>query len=687
MKPFNLLATLVTLPALFAGGAIQTNDVPFAAAALGCPVVHDGYLYITADSFSGGGLAVFDLSDPASPTFAAGIRTAGPASAAPAFLGDTTYVPTEAGIEVFDITRPEEPAHVRLLTPHAPRSSEADLIVVGERLVARQRDNIRLYDLSDPFSPFPTDTAPLWARGAKPASTLFLAAAPLTPDEEYPGDFRESLGKVCATNHIFRIDSGRFVDYGPLALPENFVTNTLALHFVTDKIAYMADGPDAILIADFTDPRRPDVAGCTNIPSAFLPPQGQRGRLFAGGTNVLEVINVWKPLEPRHTRTVVFPADVDVSRLCLVGDHAYFPNGTLLQTYSMAGSNAVLIAEARFKQPDGPTLFADKSPLAHAVSRAPGVALVPDASCDEVFREDLVLVGGLIARSHGLPLSRPTGIALYEPSNHLAQTSAVHTLGGTVHGFCADPASNRLFAADSLSITVFRVAGGDLAEEARFPISRHPLYGPRALALTDDGHILAACGADGLRAYAYDGTNLNLRATCETGGFACDVAVSGDRVFVADRERGVTVCRYADGQLEKLRTHALPRGTATAIAARDGIAYVAAGDVPLAVLSDAPIISLATRKGGPAGAYALDIALLERGDRLYALVADGRAGLSLYDVTDPKAPVFARLLTADGDTCTFFDSVSAVCTDGNLVYALDTCDGFLFGIKPFQTAP
>ncbi len=685
MKQFHLLLAVMLPLALFANGAIQTNDVPFAAAALGAPVVHDGYLYVTADSFSSGGLAVFDLSKPATPVFAAGVRTAGPASGSPAFLGDTAYVPTEAGIEVFDMTRPEEPAHVRLLTPHAPRSSVADLTVVGERLVADQRDNIRLYDLSDPFSPFPTDAAPLMAGGAKPASTLFLAATPLTPDEECPGTF--ILAKGCATNHIFRIDSGRFVDYGPLALPENHATNAAAIFFVTDKIAYLAEGPDAILIADFTDPRRPDVAGCTNIPSAFLPPQGQRGRLFAGRTNVLEVINVWKPIEPRHTRTVVFPADVDVTRLCLAGDYAYFPNGSLLQTYSMASSNAVLTAEARFKQPDGPTLFAERSPLEHAVSRAPSVALIPDASYNEVFREDLVLIGGHIARSHGLPSSRPTGIALYEPSNHLAQTSAVHTLGGTVHGFCAAPASNRLFAADSLSIAVFRVAGGDLAEEARFPISRHPLYGPRALALTDDGHILAACGADGLRAYAYDGTNLNLRGTCETGGFACDVAVSGDRVFVADRERGVTVCRYADGQLEKIRTHALPRGTATAIAAKNGIAYVAAGDVPLAVLTDAPPISLAARKGGPAGAYALDIALLERGDRLYALVADGRAGLSLYDVTNPKAPVFARLLTADEDTYTFFDSVSAVCTDGNLVYALDTCDGLLFGIKLFQTTP
>ena len=670
--------------ALVANGAVQTNVVPFAASQLGTPAVHDGYLYLPADSLLDGGLAVFDLANPEEPAFAAGVRTAGPASDAPAFLGDTAYVPTEAGIEVFDMTRPEEPAHVRLLTPHAPRSSVADLNVVGERLVARQWEAIRLYDLSDPFSPFLTDAAPMDARGAKPASALFLAATPLMPDEECPGNF--GLGKGYATNHLFRIDSGRFVDYGPLALPENYVTNAPALHFVTDKIAYLADGPDAILIADFTDPRRPDIAGCTNVPSDFLPPQRQRGRLFAGSTNVLEVINVWKPLEPRHSRTVVFPPHVDVTRLSLAGDYAYFPHDTFLQTFSIAGSNAVLTAESRFKRQTGPTLLAGKSPLERAVSRAPGVALIPDTSYNEVFREDLVIIGGRIARSHGLPNSRPTGIALFEPSNHLAQTSAVHTLGGTVHGFCADPASNRLFAADSLSIVVFRVTDGDLTEEARFPLSRHPLYGPRALALANDGTnqvLLAACGADGLRAYAYDGTNLNLRGTCETGGFACDVAVSGDRVFVADRERGVTVCRYAGGQLEKIRTHALPRGTATAIAAKNGMAYVAAGDVPLAILSDTPPISLATRKGGPAGAYALDIALLERGDRLFALIADGRAGLSLYDVTNPKAPVFASLLTADEDTYTFFNSVSAVCTDGRLAYALDTCDGFLFGIAPF----
>ena len=653
----------VMLPlAVVANGAIQTNVVNFKASELGTPAAHDGYLYLPADSLSGGGLAVFDLANPAAPVFAAGVRTAGPASGTPALLGDTVYVPTEAGIEVFDVTRPEEPASIRLLTPHAPRSSVADLGVVGERLVARQREAIRLYDLSDPFSPFLTEVAPLDARGPKPASALFLAAAPLT-----------SGGNNDATNHLFRIDSGRLVDFGPLSLPEGYVTNAPALHFVTDKIAYLADGPNAILIADFTDPRRPDIVGYTNVPSAFLSPQGQRGRLFAGHTNVLDVINVWKPLEPRHSRTVVFPAHVDVARLCLSGDYAYFPCGTFLQTYSITGSNAVLTAEARFRQSTGPTRLADKSLLEHALARAP--ARVPDGTSEAVFREDLAFIGGHLVRSHGLPNSPPTGIALCDPSNLLAQASAIHTLGGTVHGFCADPASNRLFVADSFAIAVFRVADGNLTEEMRFPLSRHPLYGPRALALADDGLILAACGADGLRAYAYDGTNLNLRATCETGGFACDVAVSGDRIFVADRERGVTVCRYADGQLEKLRTHALPRGTATAIAAKDGIAYVAAGDAPLAIISDALPLPLATRPGGPAGAYALDIALLERNGSLCALVADGRAGLSLYDVTDPKAPVFASLLTADDDGNTFLNAVVAVCTDGHRVYALDVRDG------------
>ncbi|MBQ6924938.1 MAG: hypothetical protein IJQ73_09875 [Kiritimatiellae bacterium] len=679
MKPsplLSLLSLLLAAPFALAAGVVS-NAVPFAATALGTPVVHDGYLYLSADSLSGGGLAVFDLENPAAPAFAAGVRTAGPASAAPVLLGDTAYLPTEAGIEVFDVTRPEEPASVRLVTPHAPRSSLAGLRLVGERLVAHQSDAIRLYDLSDPFAPRLTDAEAIASKDTAAASSLFLAAAPFA-------------ARNCATNHLFRIDSGRFVDCGPLAEEVAPPTNTPGLFFVTDKIAYVPDGPDAIRVADFTDPRRPDVSGATNVPSAFLPPQGQRGRLFAGRTNVLDVISVWKPLDPHYSRSVIFPADVDVSRLRLAGDLAYLSDdaSSSLRTYSIAGSNAVLTAEARFRRPPGRLLLADTTPLEQALHRAPGMAAAPDVSYDEVFHEDIALVGGHIVSSIASHDDEgPTGITLANVATHLARTSTVHTVGGTIHGFCADPATNRLFVADSLAISVFRLVDGGLVEEARFPLSRHPLYGPRALALADNGtnHVLlAACGADGLRAYELVETNLILRAACETGGFACDVAVSGDRIFVADGEQGVTVCRLEDDKLLKLRTYALPRGTATALAAKDGIAYVAAGSVPLAILADGVRpLPLAARDKDVPGAYALDIALVERGDRLYALLADGRAGLSLYDVTDPRAPAFVSLLTADEVEYTSFHSVVALCTDGRLVYALDASDHLLFAMEIF----
>ncbi len=672
MKPFNLLATLLASLALVADGAIQTNDVPFAAVALGAPVVHDGYLYMTADTLFGGGLAVFDLSNPASPAFAAGVRTAGPASAAPVFLGDTAYVPTEPGIEVFDMTRPEEPASVRLLAPLSPRSSTSKLFVVGERLIAEplySSADCLLYDISDPFSPLLADAAPLSPILGNPVSRNLLAA-----------HFWD-----VTTNRIVRIDSGRFVDSGPL--PDVIATNApgaASVYFVTDKIAYMADGPDAILIADFTDPRRPDITSCTNVPSAFLPAQGQRGRLFAGRTNVLEVINVWKPLEPRRSRSVSFPAEVDVSSLRINGDYAYFANNDncALRTYSIAGSNAILRAEARFNSNSGKFVLSGKSPLRYAKERAPRIALMPDASYDEAFREDIVIANGLLVRSYGFydNYDSLTNLSISKLDKPL-KTIGIHQLGGTIHGFCAIPGTNLLFTADSLAIDILRVMETGIVQEAKFPLSRHPLFGPRALAVADDGVILAACGADGLRAYAYDGTNLALRATCDTGGFAQDVAVSGNRVFVADGARGVTVCNYADGKLEKVRTHALSRGSAEAVVARDGIAYIAAGEGSLAVLSDARPITEVSIEGRRHGAYTLDIALMEHEGRPYAVVAEGRGGLTVYDVSNPKSPAITyELKGGEG-----IDSVVAVCADGRRVYALDIGIG-LFVIEPFRTS-
>ena len=654
------LMAAALLGALPLAGAV-TNDVPFPAAVVGVPVVHDGYLYLSADSLSGGGFAVFDLEDPAQPHFAAGVRTSGPATDAPAFLGDTAYLPTVAGIEVFDVTRPEEPAPVRLVAPHALGPTFPSVSVKAERLVAPNGDGIRLYDISDPFSPLLTDAASLCSLAH---SRTFMVASPYSPESG-----------VTWSNRIFRIDSGRFVDCGPLPADTPAFTNAIAIHFVTDNIAYLADGPDAVVAADFTDPRRPDIAKCTNVPSSFLGPQGQRGRLYAGSSNILSVISVWKPLEPHLSRTVAFPPSVDVGHLCIAGDYAYYADdeGCALLTYSIAGSNTVLTAEARFPRAAGKVALAELSPLQNVLGCVPLFSFDPaPLPGDETFREDIALVGDGIVRSYGLPDARPDAIAAAALAAPL-KTTDVLPLGGVVHGFCADSASNLLFVADSLSIRLLKLTEGGIAEEALFPVSTHPLYGPRALALAENGTnqvLLAACGADGLRAYARNGTNLVLMAACETGGFACDVAVSGDTVFVADRERGVTVCRLADGKLERIRTHALPRGSANAVAAKDGVAYIAAGEAGLAVLSAARPIPLARGPRAP-DAFALDLALFEREGRLYALVAEGRGGLALFDVTDPKAPAFAWRLTDEETGRPLFDWVVAVCTDGRRAYALD----------------
>jgi hypothetical protein len=306
---------------------------------------------------------------------------------------------------------------------------------------------------------------------------------------------------------------------------------------------------------------------------------------------------------------------------------------------------------------------------------------MPDASYDEAFREDILLANGLLVRSYGLydNYSSLTNLSISKLDKPL-KTIDMHQLGGTIHGFCAVPGTNLLFAADSLAIDILRVMETGIVKETHFPLSRHPLFGPRALTVADDGVILAACGADGLRAYAYDGTNLSLRATCDTGGVAQGVAVSGNRVFVADAARGITVCSYANGKLEKGRTHALARGSAEAVVARDGVAYVAAGEGSLAILSDTRPITEMSSEGRRPGAYALDIALMEHDGRLHAVVAEGRGGITIYDVSNPKSPVIAYEFK--GEMMTGIDSVVAVCADGRRVYALGTGIG-LFVFEPF----
>ncbi|MBQ6246996.1 MAG: hypothetical protein IJK04_09030, partial [Kiritimatiellae bacterium] len=64
-------------------------------------------------------------------------------------------------------------------------------------------------------------------------------------------------------------------------------------------------------------------------------------------------------------------------------------------------------------------------------------------------------------------------------------------------------------------------------------------------------------------------------------------------------------------------------------------------------------------------------------------VAEGRGGITIYDVSNPKSPVIAYEFK--GEMTTGIDSVVAVCADGRRVYALGTGIG-LFVIEPFKAS-
>ena len=575
----------------------QTSCLKIQAETLGTPVVHDGYLYLTASSEISDTILVFDLKKPGEPLFAGSTETDGAALCPPQFLGDTAFLLTENGIQIFDATRPENITPVRTLESRLDPTDNGTARIADEHLIVATSESTRIYDISNPFEPVLTDSTTLEPYADFPFSGTYLPAF------------------AAGTNAIFRIRDGRFTDCGPVNRGTNGIPDAqtwVSAKFVTDKIAYITAHNADLCIADFTDPVKPDITFVPDFPEVLAPQPKTKGHIYACGKNAREIcdISVWKPLDPHHSRTITFPDDIDIGKLTFNGPVCYAASDEVhaLRTYSVSATNAVCIAEIPFL-------------------------------CD------------------------------------------FETLPSTSERFinclCKDSVTNRYFTVDGLSVSVLRFGDGTVSNEAVFPLTKNSVYGPQAIAAAGGENYLVASGADGLKLFHYNGTNLVQKALCETGGFARDVAFADGMVFVADDARGVTSVTLKDGVLTKLRTHSLPVGTANAVAVKNGKAFVAAGECPIAVLSKTKPLPAAVRPESSYKGNAQDIALFDRDKKTYALIADFENGIALYDVTDSDHPAFVSSLASLARNRHPRYATYAIYTDGTYAYALD---GFREGV-------
>lgn len=175
-------------------------------------------------------------------------------------------------------------------------------------------------------------------------------------------------------------------------------------------------------------------------------------------------------------------------------------------------------------------------------------------------------------------------------------------------------------------------------------LSRLYLAGGFGLALREN-LVFVAAGDKGLKIVdVTDPKAPVLKASCQTGGEAKDVAVSGLYAYVAEGSAGLEVFEVSAPSAPRLISSWDSPGQAGGILVRGDYAYLADGQAGMQILSIRDPASLKLVGSLDTEGNAEDIAL--SGNTAY--VADGSSGLQVIDVSNPSRPQGLASLTTSG---------------------------------------
>ncbi len=199
---------------------------------------------------------------------------------------------------------------------------------------------------------------------------------------------------------------------------------------------------------------------------------------------------------------------------------------------------------------------------------------------------------------------------------------------------------------------------------AELTVSEDPLYGPQGIDRQGD-NLWLACRRGGIRSVRIVGDKLESLATLELPGFVRDVSVAGTLLYAAGDTMGLFVVDISRADTPRLvRRIPMDEGCAARLRIQDGKAYVAAGNLLVAVfdLSDPRhprLLGSADSRGRMSpffGNYAHDLRVIalpgnaenDPVARPFVVVADGEGGLIVVDVGDSDVPRFAGAVMGAG---------------------------------------
>ena len=569
----------------------------------------DGYVYATHPAEEGFAVSVFDVETPGAPLLVRTIRGAGTPTTPITISGDVGYLGTDEALHVIDLTCPERAAFLKTLRDGYHDDTVEGARAVGSYLIVEGKPDVRLYDISDPFTPVLCDalrahaTAPLAATFR--FSPLFLDGACRLYELTHNGLVGRGLAGIAPGSTCF---------------------------FVSSSVLYEVDRTST-RIHDFSIPGNPSIHPFTN--SVMRPiPSHPRGRLWVEHKGQLEAWNVWKPLEPRRTKVLPFPEPGLLTNAFIRGDRCYV-NDTArnaLRIFSLDGNQASEIATRPFPATGKPSLPRQ------------------DVPARRTRPADLVTDGTLIFSTIGTN-GQPNAIGVHDVSTPSSPRAIAEIgLDRPPLGLALWQGTNLLLAVDGRHLHVFSFStNGPSTRLASLEISDFDPYGPQAISVDPRGFALLACRTDGVKSVnlAHIG-NLAVTDGTTTGGFARDVVCSDGNVFVSDDTAGVTAYALSsDGALELHRTIPLPYGSAAGMASEAGRVYVTAQELPLALFANRPhpqcvgLCETGQDASFRAGAEAIDVAIVKRDGppaKTTAFIIDVARGLIVCDVTDPSRP-------------------------------------------------
>jgi len=548
------------------------------------------------------GIQILDISDPENPAPVSSYSLSGTARYDIAVSGNYAYIANlNSGIEVLDISYPPAPTPgTACATPGEPFA----IAVEGDRAyVADGTSGFQVINISDPMNP-------TLIGGCSTSGVLAYDVA-VSGNYAFVADFD---GLTVIDISLPRLPAV----VADCATPGNAYGVAVA-----GNRAYVADYGNGLVVIDITDPEAPTITGGYDTSGSAVNVTTRGNRAFvADGDSGLQILDITDPDTPTSDGTCnIYDF---ASGLTVSGDHAF-----------VSGQFGIKVVQISY-----PTI---------------ATLVGSDGTLDDI--EDFVIEG-----DRAYVICHPSGFHVFDISNPMAP---VEIGSNSKLGYGVAVSGKYAYVANS--------NGGTGVFDISDPYSGVPEVG--TCPTRSVGSVMAIrVAVEGDRAYVADYAGLQViqildptapveMGGCDTPGIAQDIAVAGNLAFVADGTSGLQIIDVTTSTSPYIRATCYTPAGIYGVAVAGDFAYVVGVD-GLTVI-DVSLPSFPHVEGNcETPGHANEVFVV--GDR--AFVGDDDSGLTVVDISDPANPVLIG-------SCSLPGPASRVVVDGIIAFVAMGAEG------------